>query len=104
MKNFGFGTKIFNLYDPHYICKNHFAKVYYPWIHGTFHWPEEGPWKYCYNFSRLNEPVSMFVAWKVALQEVDPHEAIIKTTTVSKKLTEDKGKRNIVKSAEDEKS
>lgn len=43
LKKFGFGTKNFNLYDPHYICKNHYAKVYYPWIHEACHWPEEDP-------------------------------------------------------------
>lgn len=34
---FEFGTKDFNLYDPHGIFKNHCAKFYYPWIHNTFH-------------------------------------------------------------------
>ena len=33
---FMFGTKAFNPYDPHVICKNHYGKVYYPWIHRTF--------------------------------------------------------------------
>ena len=40
---FEFGIKDFNLYDTHGICKNHCVKVYYPWIHGTFHWHEEDP-------------------------------------------------------------
>jgi len=35
--SFEFSTKDYNLYDPHGIGKNHCVKVYYPWIHGTFH-------------------------------------------------------------------
>lgn len=34
---FKFKTKYFILYDPHNICKNHYARLYYPWIHETFH-------------------------------------------------------------------
>ncbi len=30
LKKFGFNTNNFDPYDPHYICKNHCAKVYYP--------------------------------------------------------------------------
>jgi len=37
LKKIEIGTKSFNPYDPHYICKNHCVKVYYPWIHGACH-------------------------------------------------------------------
>jgi len=40
---FEFDTKYFNMYDPCGIFKDHCAKVYYPWIHRTFHWNEEDP-------------------------------------------------------------
>jgi len=43
LKKFLFGTKSFNLYYPHCICKSHCAKVYYPSIHGACHWSEEDP-------------------------------------------------------------
>lgn len=48
---FEFSTKDSNPYDTHGIFKNHYAKAYYPWIHATFHWYEEDPWRYCYNAS-----------------------------------------------------
>lgn len=66
---FEFGTKYFNLFEPHGICKNHCAKVHYPWIHGTFHWHKKGPWRYYYNDSKPNEPVSIATTLKIALQE-----------------------------------
>ena len=34
---FKFNTKDFNPYDPHFICKNHCEKVYYPWIDRACH-------------------------------------------------------------------
>jgi len=55
LKKFEFGTEDYNPYNPHYICKNHCAKVYCPWIHGTFHWEKEDHWRYYYNSSKLNE-------------------------------------------------
>lgn len=45
LENFEFDTKDYSLYDPHCICKNHCAKVYDPWIHKTFHWVENDPWR-----------------------------------------------------------
>lgn len=56
---FEFNTKEFNLYDPHNICKDHCMRVYFLWISGAFHWPDEGPWRYCYNSSRINEPFNI---------------------------------------------
>lgn len=70
LENFGFATKSFNPYDPHCICKNHCVKFCYTWIHGACHWPEEDPWRYFYNSSRLNELVNMDVEWKETLQEM----------------------------------
>jgi len=67
IKKFEFFTKIFNPYDPHCICMNHCVKVYYPWIHGPCHWPEEDPWRYCYNSSRLNQSINMAIEWKASL-------------------------------------
>ena len=64
IEKFEFGTKDYNPYKPHCICENHYAKVYYPWIHGTFHWASEYPWRYCYNSSKHNELVSMSIEWK----------------------------------------
>lgn len=72
LKKFGFGTKSFNPYDPHYICNNHYVKVYYPWIHEACHWKEEDPWRYCYNSYRLNELVSVVVEWKASLHVATP--------------------------------
>lgn len=72
MNKFRFGTKSFNLYDPQDICKNHYEKVYYSWIHEACHWPKEDPQRYYYNSYVLNEPVSIVVEWKVALEEVAP--------------------------------
>jgi len=67
-----FDTKDFNPYDPHGNCKYHCAKVFYPWIQRTCHWVEEDPWRYCYNYSKLNEPVNIATTWKFALQEATP--------------------------------
>jgi len=78
---FDFETKDFNPYDPHGICKNHCKKVYYPWIHGTCHWEEEDPWRYYYNESKLNEPVGIAKAWKVALRAATHQKG---TTTIAR--------------------
>ena len=64
---FKFDTKDFNPYDPHNICKDHCASVYFPWTHVTFYWPEEDPWRYYYNASSLIELVSLGRTWKDAL-------------------------------------
>jgi len=37
-KNFKFGTKSFNPYDPHGLCRDHYARLYYPQIHEVCHW------------------------------------------------------------------
>lgn len=100
LKRFEFSAKSFNPYDPHCICKNYYEKVYYPWIHGACHWPEEDPWRYCYKSFRLNELVNMVVEWKETLQATSPQEETTTTTTVSNKSTQDKGKRNISESKE----
>ena len=60
-QKFKFSTKIFNLYDPHGLFRDHYVRVYYSWSHGACHCLEEDPWRYCYNSSRLNEPVNMAV-------------------------------------------
>ena len=77
---FAFSTMDFNPYDPHGICKNHFVKVYYPWIHETFHWHEEDPWRYSYNDSMLHDPVSIVTTWNYTLQAVAMQEATTTTT------------------------
>lgn len=53
LNKFGFDTKSFNPYDPHCMCKNHCVKVYFQWVHKACHWPQEDPWRYLYNYSRL---------------------------------------------------
>lgn len=64
---FEFETRDYNQYDPREICKNHYARVYYPWIHMACHWVEEDPWRYCYNYSKLNELVNIATKWKASL-------------------------------------
>lgn len=64
---FEFSTKDFNPYDPHSICKDHYVRVYFPWIHKIFHWPEEDLWRYCYNATRYNFPVNLVRTWKASL-------------------------------------
>ena len=71
-KKFGFDTKIFNPYDPHYICKNHYVKLYFPWVNGACHWLVEDPWRYFYNPSRLNQLVIMDAEWEATLQVAPP--------------------------------
>lgn len=99
LKKIRFGTKRFNPYDPHGICKSHCAKVYYPWIHGVSHWSEEDPWRCCYNFSRLNESINMAIEWKAPLQAVALEEETI-IAIMSSKPIHDKSKRNISKNVE----
>lgn len=72
IKKYEFGNKDYNSYDPYEIFKNHCARVYYPWIHGACHWEEEDPWRYCYNHSNLNEPVSISIEWNTTLQATTP--------------------------------
>lgn len=76
---FEFSTKDINPYDPHIICKDHFVRVYFRWIHETFHWSKEDPWRYCYNASKLNDPVSIETYWKDALKKTIAH----KETTIT---------------------
>ena len=40
-KKFKFDTKIFNLYNLHGLGMDHYVRIYYSWIHGACHWPEE---------------------------------------------------------------
>lgn len=94
ISKYEFGTRDYNPYDRHNICKNHCARVYYPWIHGAFHWANEDPWRYCYNHSKLNEPVNIATKWKASLQAITSHEATT-IETISNKLMQDKGKRKI---------
>jgi len=77
--------------------------VYYPWIHEACHWVEEDPRRHYYNASRLNEPVSIEIAWKATVQVATTQEATT-TKTISKNSVQDKGKRNIVENPEVEKS
>lgn len=65
---FELDNREFNPYDPHGICKDHCARVYFPWIHEACLWLEGDPWRYCYNASKLCEWVSIAIAWKAALQ------------------------------------
>lgn len=46
LEKFEFGTKDYNMYNPHYIFMNHCVKVYYPFINGAFDWAEEDRWRY----------------------------------------------------------
>ncbi len=85
LKKFGFSTKNFNMYDAHCTCKNHCVKVYQPWIDEACHCREEDPWRYCYNSSRLNEPLNIVVEWKETLQAPPPQE-VKKTTTIRSTL------------------
>jgi len=62
-KRFTFGTRIFNPYDPHCLVKDHYARVWFPWIHGACHWPKEDPWRYFYHSSKLNELIGIAVEW-----------------------------------------
>lgn len=94
-KRFTLGTISFNQYAPHHLVEDHCTRVYHPWIHMACHWPEEEPWKYCYNFSRLNELVRMVVEW-LAVQRV--------ATSQRNRPTLDKGKRKFVDSVEVEQS
>lgn len=54
-KRFTFGTRSFNPYDPQCLVEDHYVRVYHPWIHEACHWPKEDPWRYCYNYLRINE-------------------------------------------------
>ncbi len=56
---FAFHTWYFNQYDPLRICKDHCTRIYFPLIGREFHWPEEDPWRNCYNAFRLREYVSL---------------------------------------------
>lgn len=60
-RKFKFNTKSFNPYDPHGSCGYHYVRVSYSWIHVVCHWPEEDPWRYCYNSYRLIELIIMEV-------------------------------------------
>ena len=42
-KKFKLGTRSFNPYDPHGLCRDNCVRAYYPWIHGACHWTEEDP-------------------------------------------------------------
>lgn len=63
MKKYPFDLWSYNLYDPHCLVKDHCKRLQINWIHGACHWVEEVPWRYCYNSSRLNEPVGLAVEW-----------------------------------------
>lgn len=71
-KKFKFGTKSFNLYDPHGLCRDPYARVYCSWINGACNWPMEDPWRYCYNSSRLKEPVKIVVQFLATLKVEAP--------------------------------
>ena len=96
-KKFKFSIKSFDPYDPHCLCRDHYARVYYSWIHGACHWPEEDPWRYCYKSSRINEPFNMAVEWLATFKATTPQEATT-TTAARNKPVQFKGKRKIVES------
>lgn len=90
--NFDFGTKDFNLYDPHKFFKDHCTRAYFPWIDRIFNWSEENPWMYCYNASRIKESINMGRTRKVALKIATILEATT-TTAEGINLVRDKRKR-----------
>jgi len=77
---FEFGTKDFNLFHSHNICKDHCTRVYFLWISGAFHWPDDDPWRYCYNASRLNEPVSL-----ARTSQASPQTAVAPKATITER-------------------
>lgn len=94
-------TNNFNLYDPRSICKDHCTRFYFPWIGMTFHWPEEDPWRYCYNSLRLSEPVSLEGTSQATPQTTTTLEV---ATVEGSNPVQDKGKRKTADSLEGESS
>jgi len=78
-------------------------RVYFSWINGEFHWPEEDPWRYWYNDSILNELVSIARTLEVSSQTTTVPEATSIATTGSNPM-QSRGKRNIVENKEGEQS
>lgn len=92
---FEFGIKEFILYDPCSIQKDHYMRVYFPWINREFHWIEEDPWRYYYNASKLIEMVSIPRNWKAPPWKTSTPK--VKTLVLEGiNLVQQKGKRNIV--------
>jgi len=102
-KKFKFNTRSFNLYDPHGLCRDHYVRVYYPWLHWACHWPEEDPWRYFYKSSRPDELVRIAVEWLAMLKATIPHGEV-KTTIGSIKFVKDKGNRKISESTKQRKA
>lgn len=57
MMKYPFDAQSYNPYDPNCLVKDHYVKVQFNWIDGACNWVEEDPCRYCYSFSRPNEPV-----------------------------------------------
>lgn len=101
-KRFTFGTRSFNPYHLHFLVENHFARVYHPWIHSACHWPKQDPWRYCYNYSWINELVRVVVEWLGVHKATTSQRAATSTTIEGSRPVHDKGKRKVVDSAEAE--
>lgn len=80
--------------------------VQFNWIYGAFHWVEEDLWRYCYIFSRPNEPVEFTMEWLAKQCETASWSALAVAVVVAKLsiLERDKGKRKIVDFMEEEQS
>ena len=101
-KRFTFGTRSFNPYDSHFLVKDHCVRVYHPWTHGACHLPEEDPWRYYYNSSRLNELVRVVVEWLVVHKETTSQKETTSTTLEGSRFVHEKGKRKVAGNVEAE--
>lgn len=80
-------------------------RVQFNWIHRACHWVEEDSWRYCYNSSRLNEPVGFVVEWLAKQCETGSRKAPKVAAVVEVDIpVPDKGKRKIFYYMEEEKS
>lgn len=103
MKKYPFDLRSYNPYDLHCRVKDHYARVQFNWIHVACHWAKEDPWRYCYNSSRVNEPVGFVVEWLAKKHEAAPRRALEATIAIEVNiLVRNKGKRNIVDQMEEE--
>lgn len=83
--------------------KDHCTRVLFNWMHGACHWEEEDPWRYCYSFSRPNEPFGLVVEWVAKQCEAaSRREPKVATTEVNIPVR-DKGQGKIVDNMEEEK-
>ena len=74
-------------------------RVQLNWIYGEFHWVKEDMSRYCYSFSKFNEPVGFHVEWLAKQHEATSWRApTVATVVLAKEIIPmcDKDKRNIV--------